>query len=310
MKWSSWFLSSLVLALSLTTAQAAEVNPPNPPTTSATTVSQPNLTLNGAKKVIAAAMAEAKRKGAPGAVIAVVDAGGSLMALERLDGTFTAGATISIGKAHTAVAFKKPTRFFEEVIKNGRTAMVTLPDFTPLQGGIPILLGGQVVGGVGVSGAASAQQDEEIALAGAAALNTPSPALAVSYFDSRKVIAAFDRGAVLLDGTDGRNYMVHTSRREVAGKAEIHTLDTDIIYVIEGSATLITGGTVVEPAVTAPDEIRGQAITGGTTQTLSKGDVLVIPNGTPHWFQQVQPPFTYFVVKSRESIGSIQGETR
>src|ERR1044071_6857226 len=98
------------------------------------------LTLDGAKKVIFAAVAEAKRLNAPGGVIAVVDDGGNLMALERLDNTFAAGANISIGKARTSVLFKKPTKFFEDIIKNGRTAMVALPDafFTPLQGGVPI----------------------------------------------------------------------------------------------------------------------------------------------------------------------------
>src|SRR5499427_7261104 len=128
------------------------------------------LTLDGARRVIAAAVAEAKKLASPGGVIAVVDDGGNLMALERLDGTFAAGAHISIGKARTAVMFKKPTRFFEDVIKNGRTAMVSVKDFTPLQGGIPIFVDGQVVGGVGVSGASSAQQDEELAIAGAAAI--------------------------------------------------------------------------------------------------------------------------------------------
>jgi len=104
-----------------------------------------SLTLEGAEKVIAAARAYAKQNNAPGGVIAVVDEGGNLMALERLDGTFAAGATISIGKARTAVLFKKPTKFFEDIIKNGRTAMVALPDslFTPLQGGVPIVADGQ-----------------------------------------------------------------------------------------------------------------------------------------------------------------------
>jgi uncharacterized protein GlcG (DUF336 family) len=130
------------------------------------------LTLEGARKAIAAALAEAKKNNATG-VVAVVDDGGNLMALERLDGTFAAGANVSIGKARTAVLFKKPTKFFEDVIAKGRTAMVTV-DFTPLQGGIPILVDGQVLGGIGVSGASSAQQDEELALAGAAALSGPS----------------------------------------------------------------------------------------------------------------------------------------
>ncbi len=141
---------------------------------SAQTVQKKGLTLEGAKKVIAAAVAEAKNKNAPGGAIAVVDEGGNLVAVERLDNTFAAGANISIGKARTAVLFKRPTKFFEDVINKGRTAMTTLADFTPLQGGIPILVDGQVIGAVGVSGAASAQQDEELAIAGANALATTS----------------------------------------------------------------------------------------------------------------------------------------
>src|SRR5690242_10969703 len=86
---------------------------------SAQVAEKKTLTLDGAKRVIAAAVDYAKRNHAPGGVIAVVDDGGNLMALERLDGTFAAGANISIGKARTAVLFKKPTRVFEEIIKNG-----------------------------------------------------------------------------------------------------------------------------------------------------------------------------------------------
>jgi uncharacterized protein GlcG (DUF336 family) len=138
------------------------------------TVEKKALTLEGAKKVIAAAVAEAKSKSAPGGAIAVVDEGGNLVAVERLDNTFAAGANISIGKARTAVLFKRPTKFFEDVINKGRTAMTTLNDFTPLQGGIPIIVDGQVIGAVGVSGAASAQQDEELAIAGANALAATS----------------------------------------------------------------------------------------------------------------------------------------
>lgn len=128
------------------------------------------LTRDGAKKVIAAAVSEAKKLNAPGAAIAVVDEGGNLMALERLDGTFAAGANISIGKARTSALFKRPTKAFEDIINKGRTAMTTLNDFTPLQGGVPIMVDGQIVGAIGVSGAASAQQDEDLAMAGAAAL--------------------------------------------------------------------------------------------------------------------------------------------
>jgi glc operon protein GlcG len=141
---------------------------------SAQTARKTALTLDGAKQIIAAAVAEAQSKNAPGGAIAVVDEGGNLVALERLDNTFAAGANISIGKARTAVLFKRPTKFFEDVINKGRTAMTTLNDFTPLQGGIPIIVDGQIIGAVGVSGAASAQQDEELANAGANALATNS----------------------------------------------------------------------------------------------------------------------------------------
>jgi glc operon protein GlcG len=127
------------------------------------------LTLDGAKKVAAAAAADAKQHN-EGAAIAIVDDGGNLIYLERLDSTFVAGAHISIGKARTAALFKKPTAAFEEIIRNGRTPMIALEDFTPLQGGVPIEFDGKVVGAIGVSGAANQQRDEEVAKAGAAAL--------------------------------------------------------------------------------------------------------------------------------------------
>src|SRR5437867_5116849 len=133
-------------------------------------VEKKSLNLDGAKKAITEAVDDTKKNNAPGGVIAIVDEGGNLMALERLDGSFAMGATISIGKARTAVLFKKPTRFFEELINKGRTAMTAVDGFTPLIGGIPVIIDGQVVGGVGVSGAASANQDDELALAGANAV--------------------------------------------------------------------------------------------------------------------------------------------
>ena len=259
-----------------------------------------SLTLDGAKKVIEAAKAEAKRVKAPGGVIAVVDDGGNLMALERLDGTFAAGAQISIGKARTSALFKKPTKVFEDIIKNGRTAMVALPDslFTPLQGGVPVIADGQIVGAVGVSGAASAQQDEELAIAGASALSTPEAGKApVSYFDKAQVNAAFAKGAVLFDQSD--KYMVHASHRDKAGLVEVHEQDADIIYVLEGTATLVTGGQIVDGKTIAPGEIRGTEVKGGETRTISKGDVIIVPAGTPHWFKEVPGPLNYYVVKAR-----------
>ncbi|HSD62099.1 MAG TPA: heme-binding protein [Burkholderiales bacterium] len=262
-------------------------------------VEKKTLTLEGAKKVIAAATGEAKRVNAPGAVIAVVDDGGTLVALERLDKTFAAGSQISIGKARTAALFQRPTKAFEDVIKNGRTSMVALPDafFTPLQGGVPIIADGQVVGAVGVSGAVSAQQDEDLAIAGARALTNPTahaPSEPVTYLDKDQVVAAFAKGAPLLE-VDG--YKVHASRREKPGLVEVHEHETDVVYVLEGTATLVTGGRPVDPKVIAPGEIRAPDVVGGEIRKLAKGDVVVIPPNTPHWFKEASNPFLYFVVK-------------
>src|SRR5438309_7493197 len=244
-------------------------------------IEKKSLNLDGAKKAIAAAVDYAKKNNAPGGVIAIVDEGGNLMALERLDGTFAMGATISIGKARTAVLFKKPTRFFEELINKGRTAMTAVDGFTPLIGGIPIIIGGEVVGGIGVSGAASANQDEELALAGAAAFSASTKADPPSktgsanevsgapmmkatndaiFIDASHVAAAFAKGRPLLE-TAG--YKVQASRRIEPGQAEIHTLDTDVVYVVDGSATLVTGGKAVDAKEIAPNEIRGTKIEGG-----------------------------------------------
>jgi len=136
--------------------------------------SKHTLTLDGANLVLAAAIAEARQRNAGGA-IAVVDDGGHLVALARLDGTFAAGADVSIGKARTAAIFKKPTKAFEDSINGGRIALSAVPQMTPLQGGIPIMHDGQVIGGIGVSGAHSQIEDEQIAIAGAAAIATLSP---------------------------------------------------------------------------------------------------------------------------------------
>lgn len=261
------------------------------------------LTLEGAREVIAAAEAYAKEHNAPGGAIAVVDEGGNLMALERLDGTFSAGPKISIGKARTAVQFKKPTKVFEDLINKGRTTMVALEDFTPLQGGIPIVVDGEIVGGIGVSGASTAQQDEEIAIAGAEATKQfkadPITAVqpAVSYFPKEKVDASFSTGAELYQ-PDGK-YTIITSRRDSPGEVELHEKDSDIIYVLKGSATFITGGTLLDGKKVAENEIRGTKLNAGAPQTLAAGDVIVVPAGTPHWFKEVQAPFLYYTVKVR-----------
>ena len=253
----------------------------------------PVLTLEAAKHVAASGLAEARKRGAGGA-IAVVDAGGHLLCMERLDGTFPAASRVSVGKARTAALFQKPTRVFEEIVNTkGRVSMTALEDFTPLQGGVPIVLNGRVVGAIGVSGAASAQADDEIAVIAVESLQAAGPE-PVTYLPSAKVSAAFAKGDVLLQA---RGYQVHASRRDKPGLAEIHLSETDIVHVLEGTATFVTGGTVVDGKETGPNEIRGAGIRGGTTHHLQKGDVVVVPKGTPHWFKQVDGAFLYYVVK-------------
>ncbi len=105
---------------------------------------------------------------------------------------------------------------------------------------------------------------------------------AVTYVPADQVKAAFAKGVPMVEV---RDYKIHASRREGPGLAEIHTRDTDIAYVLQGTATLVTGGTAVGVKETGPEELRGTAIEGGQTRELKVGDVVVIPNGTPHWFK-------------------------
>lgn len=133
---------------------------------SAQTIDTKNITLEAAKKVVAEAVKYAKANNAPGAAIAVVDNGGNLVYLERLDNTFAAASEVAIKKANTAALFKAPSSKLENSINGGRDALITV-GHTFLQGGVPIILDGQVIGAVGVSGSASAQQDEDMANAGA-----------------------------------------------------------------------------------------------------------------------------------------------
>jgi mannose-6-phosphate isomerase-like protein (cupin superfamily) len=119
----------------------------------------------------------------------------------------------------------------------------------------------------------------------------------VTVISHDEVSAAFARGKPLIEVDD---YKIHASRRDSSGLAEIHTRDTDILYVLDGSATLITGGRVVGGKSIGTEELRGSAIQGGETRQLSAGDVVVIPNGVPHWFREVTAPFLYYVVKVRQ----------
>src|ERR1041385_4276137 len=134
-----------------------------------------SLTLDGAKAIAEAAIKFAKDNGAAPSV-AIVDDGGNLLYFARPETSFAAGANVSIGKARTSAIFKKPTSSFEDTINKGRFTMTALPDFTPLQGGVPIIHEGQVIGAIGVSGAKSAPQDEEVAKAGAVVFETKAAA--------------------------------------------------------------------------------------------------------------------------------------
>lgn len=122
--------------------------------------------------------------------------------------------------------------------------------------------------------------------------------------------AAADAGVITISGADtragfavgkplyeGPAYKVHSSRRDGPGGAEVHGRDTDIFYILEGTATLVTGGTPVEPKTIGPDEIRAPRLDGGTVRPLAKGDIVIIPNGVSHWFRDVTGPFLYYTVK-------------
>jgi mannose-6-phosphate isomerase-like protein (cupin superfamily) len=93
------------------------------------------------------------------------------------------------------------------------------------------------------------------------------------------------------------SYSVMILHRDKAGMAEVHEKETDTFYVLDGGATIVTGGRMVDGSVTAPGQQRGASIEGGTSRQLSKGDVIVIPAGVPHWFREVQTSIDYYVVK-------------
>ena len=111
-----------------------------------------------------------------------------------------------------------------------------------------------------------------------------------------QVVAAFASGGSFLETPE---YRVGMARREGPGDAEVHDVDTDIFYVYEGRATLVSGGEMVNPRTVAPNEHRASSTRGGDARTVAKGDIIVIPRTVPHWFNEVsEAPFVYLVVKS------------
>ena len=106
--------------------------------------------------------------------------------------------------------------------------------------------------------------------------------------------AALAKGGGLVTASD---VLVSGSHRDKPGQVEVHDKEMDVIYVTDGTATFVRGGKIVGAKSSRPDQWLGTDITGGTTQKLVKGDVIVVPAGTPHWFKEVPGPLSYYVVK-------------
>lgn len=136
--------------------------------TEGVTASRPVLTLEGARRIAAAAEAEARREGW-NVVIAIVDDAGQLVLLHRMDDVQSGSVDVAIGKARAAAMFRRTSKAIEDVVAGGRLVMLTFPNIVPVQGGVPLTKDGRALGGIGVSGVQS-HQDEQIAKAGAAAL--------------------------------------------------------------------------------------------------------------------------------------------
>jgi uncharacterized protein GlcG (DUF336 family)/mannose-6-phosphate isomerase-like protein (cupin superfamily) len=249
------------------------------------------LTYEGAKHVAeAVGRAAAERGVAP--VVSAVDAGGALIYLHRPDDAQVASVEVTTDKARTAAIYRRESKDFEDQASNGRPSALHLARAVPLQGGVPIEHAGEVIGAVGVSGASSADEDRELALIGAASLAPSSNGAA--YFDHGAVATRFQEGGLLLD-THG--YKLDAGRRTGPGEVEYHEGVVDVMHVVRGRATVVTGGEMVEPRQVAPGELRAGSVEGGTSHELSEGDVLAIPNGVPHQFTEASDPFLYLVVK-------------
>jgi mannose-6-phosphate isomerase-like protein (cupin superfamily) len=133
-----------------------------------------------------------------------------------------------------------------------------------------------------------------ILLIGAAFFITAQAPVTVTYADHDKVAAAIANGGQLASGTD---FTISIARRTGPGQVEIHDKETDTFYILDGEATFVTGGTMVDGRVSRPNQQLGTDIQGGQTHRLVKGDVIAIPAGTPHWFKEVSKPITYYMVK-------------
>ena len=116
----------------------------------------------------------------------------------------------------------------------------------------------------------------------------------VTYVDAQKVAEALAKGGSLVTAS---NLTVSGNHRAVPGQVEVHEKETDILYIVEGDATFVTGGTMVGGRQTGPGQLRGTDVQGGQSQKLKKGDIVVIPAGIPHWFKEVSPTVNYLTIK-------------
>jgi glc operon protein GlcG len=264
-----------------------------------TTATVPALTYVGARLAAEAVGAAAAARGvAP--VVSVVDPGGELVFLLRPDAAQVASVQVTTDKARTAAIYRRPSRDFEQQAADGRPSALHLARAVPLQGGMPVQVGGEVAGAVGVSGASSADEDQELAVLGVQAIETAIaaastvPANGAAHFDRARVARQFETGGLLLD--EG-SYKLDAGRRSAPGEVEYHERSVDVMHVVQGRATVVTGGRMVDPREVAPGELRAATAEGGTAHVLAEGDVLAIPSGVPHQFTEVSAPFLYFVVK-------------
>jgi len=116
----------------------------------------------------------------------------------------------------------------------------------------------------------------------------------VTYVDHEKTSVALAKGGAITQGDD---FTVSGARRTGPGQVEVHDKETDILYILDGEATFVTGGTMVGGKMTKAGQCLGTNIQGGETRHLTKGDIITIPAGTPHWFKEVPSSVNYYVVK-------------
>jgi uncharacterized protein GlcG (DUF336 family)/uncharacterized RmlC-like cupin family protein len=240
-----------------------------------TTVEVPALD-HAAARAAAEAVASAATARGVAPVAAVVDAGGELVYLWRPDRAQVASVGVATDKARTAAIYRRPSKDFEDQASGGRPSALHLAGAVPLQGGMPIVVDGYVVGAIGVSGASSADEDQQLSVIGQlAGQQAASPTAADNsvHVSAAELQAKFETGGLLLDA--GR-YKVDAGRRTTPGEAELHPDVVDVMHVVRGEARVVTGG---------------------KAHQLGAGDVLVIPNGVPHQFVDVTDPFHYLVTK-------------